>query len=132
MQLLHRCAAKSLVANNSYYNYFHLVDVASQHLSPSDPCPKQRIALTSDSLRLPDVKPPCLNSPGTSVPGVFSGVVEFGVVLYSTQILSVLLVGLQCGEYRLGVFKSKSPPGILVRTYDLEGIVFATRQRLSL
>ena len=25
----------------------------------------------SDSLRLPDVKPPCLNSPGTKVPGVF-------------------------------------------------------------
>ena len=25
----------------------------------------------SDSLRLPDVKPPCLNSPGTLVPGFF-------------------------------------------------------------
>ena len=25
----------------------------------------------SNSLRLSDVKPPCLNSPGTSVPGVF-------------------------------------------------------------
>ena len=25
----------------------------------------------SNSLRLSDVKPPCINSPGTSVPGVF-------------------------------------------------------------
>ena len=83
-------------------------------------------------LTSPRRKASLLNSPGTSVPGVFSGVVEFGVVLYSTQTLSVLLVGPQCGEYRLGVFTSKSPPGILVRTYDLEGIVFATRQRLSL
>ena len=33
--------------------------------------PKKRIAPMSNSLRLSDVKPPCINSPGTSVPGVF-------------------------------------------------------------
>ncbi len=30
-------------------------------------------------LRLPDVKPPCLNSPGTLVPGVFFGGTEYAI-----------------------------------------------------
>ena len=71
MQFLHTCTAKTALAEFLERSYIHFNDVAPQHHPPFRVRTRRKDRPHGDSLRLPDVKPPCLDSPGTSVPGAF-------------------------------------------------------------